>query len=84
MLNLQGFKDPNDKSDRSQKPHFGLITMKIDVRGMRPDGTFDDEILGDKDLSKYGIYSKAQIAVSGYSEANCIEKIIKLLEKLDG
>jgi hypothetical protein len=84
VLNLIGYKDPNDTMERSKKPHIATITIKVDVRSIRPDGTFDDEILGDQALSKYGIYSKAQISISGYNEADCINKVKKLLEKLDG
>ena len=82
MLNKLGIKDPNDM-ERSQKPHIAIVTLKIDIRSMNPDGSFDDQILGDNTLRQYGVFRKAQITTIGFSESDCISKTKTMLEKLN-
>ena len=85
MLQKFGCKTANDTNvERSKKPHIAIVTLKIDVRSIEPDGTFDDQVLGDKALSKYGISRTAQIQTAGITEADCINKTKKMLEKLNG
>jgi len=85
MLNKLGCKTASDtKIERFKKPHITIVTLKIDVRAIEPDGTFDHQVLGDKALSKYGISRKAQIQITGITEADCINKTKQMLEKLNG
>ena len=85
MLNKLGCKTTSDtKIDRSKKPHIAIITLKIDVRAIESDGTFDDQVLGNEALSKYGISRAAQIQTTGVTEADCINKTKQMLEKLNG
>ena len=62
--------------------HF--ITMKIDIRKMYDDGSLDNQVIGNRLLSRYGISNKAQICISGASEADCIRILKEKLEKLNG
>lgn len=70
------------KIPRKDWPHHATITMKIDIRKMNDDGTLDPSIMGNSLLEKYGISNKAQICISGPTEAECIRNLIKMLEKL--
>ena len=58
--------------------------MKIDIRKMYDDGSLDDQVMGNRLLSSYGISNKAQICISGASEADCIRILKEKLEKLNG
>tara|TARA_R110000824_G_scaffold9932_13_gene44152 strand:+ start:184 stop:447 length:264 start_codon:yes stop_codon:yes gene_type:complete len=71
------------KLERRKKPHMAIVTMKIDVRAMEPDGTFDIYVMGQKELQKYGMTTKAQISINAPSEAECIKKLKQLLERLN-
>ena len=68
---------------RSMKPHIGIVTMKIDIRAVNPDGTLDLHVMGERALKKYKISNKAQFVVKGTSEAACIKKLKNTLEKID-
>ena len=67
---------------RSTKPHLAIVTMKLDVRAMNPDGTLDTHVMGDRALEKYRISHKAQFVVKGSSEAACIKKLKNILERI--
>jgi len=69
---------------RSQKPHVAVITMKIDIRAMEPDGTLDECVMGERSLSKYRMTPKAILKISGPSEAACVKNVKDLLERLNG
>tara|TARA_R100001377_G_C3135129_1_gene90699 strand:+ start:355 stop:597 length:243 start_codon:yes stop_codon:yes gene_type:complete len=73
-----------DILERRLHPHHATITLKIDVRKMNKDGTFDHYVMGNSLLAKYGITTKAQICVSGTTEADCIKIVKEKLEKLNG
>ena len=60
------------------------ITMKIDVRKMNSDGSLDHKVLGNEILKKYNMTTKAQICISGATEADCIKNLKDMLEKLNG
>jgi putative FmdB family regulatory protein len=72
------------KCPRSDWPHHATITFKIDVRKMNNDGSLDHKVLGNEILKKYGVSNKAQICVSGATEADCIKNLIEMLEKMNG
>tara|TARA_R110000824_G_scaffold178753_1_gene358610 strand:+ start:1459 stop:1704 length:246 start_codon:yes stop_codon:yes gene_type:complete len=72
------------ETERKNCPHHATITMKIDIRKMYDDGSLDNQVMGNKLLSKYGISSKAQICLSGASEADCIRILKQKMEKLNG
>jgi len=69
--------------DRSLCPHHAVITMKIDIRKIKKDGTLDNQVLGNKTLQKYGMSNKAQICFSAPTEADCIKIVKEQLEKLN-
>lgn len=73
----------NDNLPRREKGHFAIITMKIDIRPMNPDNTFDRYMLGPKDLEKYGMGNKAQFTVKGSSEADCVMKVKKIIDRIN-
>tara|TARA_R110002051_G_scaffold33434_1_gene74959 strand:+ start:761 stop:991 length:231 start_codon:yes stop_codon:yes gene_type:complete len=72
------------KLERRSYPHHATITIKIDIRKMNEDGTLDTMVMGDSLLSKYGASTKAQICVSGPTEADCVKIVKEKLEKLNG
>ena len=74
----------DNQVDRKNHPHHATITMKIDIRKMYDDGSLDNQIMGNRLLSKYGISNKAQICISGATEADCIRILKEKLEKLNG
>ena len=67
---------------RSSKPHIAIVTMKIDIKARNPDDTLDFYSMGDKALKKYGISQKGQFVVKGSSEADCINKLKEILERI--
>tara|TARA_R110000824_G_scaffold236287_2_gene424997 strand:- start:1800 stop:2045 length:246 start_codon:yes stop_codon:yes gene_type:complete len=74
----------DNQIDRKNCPHHATITMKIDIRKMYDDGSLDNQVMGNRLLSKYGISNKAQICISGATEADCIRILKEKLEKLNG
>jgi len=76
--------EENDKGFRRDHPHHATITMKIDVRKMNKDGTLDAMVMGDGLLVKYGISTKAQLYLSGPTEAHCVKMVKERLERLNG
>mgnify|MGYP001265252204 CR=1 FL=1 len=78
-----GIRSDDDELFRSEKPHIAIVTMKFDVRALNPDNTMDLYVMGDEALNKYGITTKAQFCVKGYSEADCIKKLKQTLEKMN-
>ena len=69
---------------RRMYPHHATVTLKIDVRKMNTDGSLEPVVMGNSLLSKYGMSRKAQLCVSGTSEADCIKRLKEKLEKLNG
>jgi hypothetical protein len=69
---------------RASCPHHATVTMKIDVRKMNSDGSLDHSVLGNEVLKKYNMTTKAQVCISGTNEADCINNLKKMLEKLNG
>tara|TARA_R110000772_G_scaffold156435_3_gene267565 strand:- start:1097 stop:1252 length:156 start_codon:yes stop_codon:yes gene_type:complete len=51
---------------------------------MNKDGTLDSMVMGNSLLSKYNMSTKAQICISGPTEADCIKIVKEKLEKLNG
>ena len=74
----------DNQIDRKNCPHHATITMKIDIRKMYDDGSLDNQVIGNRLISKYGISNKAQICISGATEADCIRILKEKLEKLNG
>jgi hypothetical protein len=81
---MNEFEISNNQVDRKSCPHHATLTIKIDVRKMYDDGSLDSQVMGNRLLSKYGISSKAQLCISGASEADCIRILKEKLEKLNG
>ena len=79
---MNEFEISDNITNRRSFPHHATITMKIDIRKMYEDGSLDDQVMGNRLLSKYEISNKAQICISGTSEAECIRKLKNKLEKL--
>lgn len=68
---------------RKNYPHHATVTIKIDVRKINDDGSLDPEVMSNILLEEYGISNKAQICISGPTEAECIKNLINMLEKLN-
>ena len=69
---------------RKMHPHHAVITMKIDIRKMYPDGTLDEQVLGNDILKKYNMSNKAQICFTAATENDCIKMVKERLERLNG
>lgn len=63
-------------------PHKAIITFDIDVRAINADTTISEPI-SDERLLRYNMTKKAQIAITGTSEADCMQNIKNKLEKLN-
>ena len=68
---------------KREVPHRAIITFGIDIRALDADGSADANSLSDQRLSKYNIGRKAEISISGVSEADCIKNVKTKLEKLN-
>lgn len=68
---------------RREKSHIAIVTMRIDIRPINSDNTFDNYKLANKDLEKYNMATKAQFIIKGPSEAECVNKLKRLLEKIN-
>lgn len=77
-------KIESDDVPRKLCPHHAVVTLKIDVRKIKQDGTLDNQVIGNKILSQYGMSNKAQICFSAPTEAECMKLIKEKLEKLNG
>ena len=67
---------------KRELPHTSVITFEIDIRPINPDNSMGN-VLSDERLSRYDIGKRAQISITGVSEADCIQKIKTKLEKLN-
>jgi hypothetical protein len=78
--------DSQEEEDnyRRAQPHHATITIKIDVRKLNSNGTLDSLVMGNNALEKYGMTRKAQLYLSGPTEADCIKILKERLEKLNG
>ena len=72
-----------DHVPRKSKPHIGVVTFRIDIRPINEDNTLSHHILRNPDLQKYYLGEKAQIIVRGATEAECAEKVRKIMEKIN-
>lgn len=81
---MNDFEISSNSVDRKNCPHHATITMKIDIRKMHNDGSLDDQVMGNRSLASYGISTKAQLCISGATEAECIKNLKEKLEKLNG
>ena len=63
-------------------PHTALITFDIDVRTINLDETVSEPI-SDERLLRYNMTKRAQIVITGTSEAGCMQNIKITLEKLN-
>lgn len=72
-------------ADRGRKdfPHIAVLTFRIEVREVQPNGIMGESVLGRNELQKFGMSDKAQIHVMGGTESECIQKVKNLLENLD-
>jgi hypothetical protein len=50
---------------------------------MNSDQTFDRYMLGPKDLERYGMGNKAQFTIKGSSEAECVMKVKKAIDRIN-
>ena len=64
-------------------PHRAVITFDIDIRALNLDGGLDTSCVSDERLSKYNIGRKANVVISGVSEADCIKNVKRRLEKIN-
>lgn len=83
MNNSADSQEEENKYRRGQ-PHHATITIKIDVRKLNSNGTLDSLVMGNNTLEKYGMTRKAQLCLSGPTEADCIKILKERLEKLNG
>lgn len=70
-------------SPRKNLPHIAVLTFKIEVRSLENDNTMGESVLGNEQLSKFGMTNKAKIHIKGATEAECIQKVKNMLENLD-
>jgi len=70
--------------NRREQPHHATVTIKIDVRKINQNGTLDPLVMGNGPLEKYGMTRKAQLCLSGPTEADCIKILKERLERLNG
>ena len=68
--------------NRREKPHIAIVTVKVDIWAVNADGTLDQYVMGDSTLERYGISRKGQFVVKGHDEADCINKIIQTMERI--
>ena len=76
--------EKSEENFRTSQPHHATITIKVDVRKMNGDGTLDHFVMVNGLLCNYGITRKAQLCVSGPTEAECIKRLKERLERLNG
>lgn len=63
-------------------PHVAVINFDIDIRAIDLRGD-PASAISDERLATYNMGRKAQITVSGVSEADCVQNIKNKLEKLN-
>jgi hypothetical protein len=69
--------------DRSKCPYHAVITVKVDIRKINPNGTLDTQVIGNNTLKKYGMSNKAQICFSAVDEATAIKMAKEKIERLE-
>jgi hypothetical protein len=74
--------EPN-MPERKKCPHHAVLTIKIDIRKIKPDGTLDHQVIGNKLLKQYGISNKAQLCFSASTEADTIRILKDKLKRLE-
>ena len=72
----------SNEVNRREKPHIAIVTIKLDVRAINADGTLDQYVMGDSALERYGISRKGQFVLKGHDEADCVNKIIQTMERI--
>ena len=68
---------------KREVPHKAIITFDIDIRALNPDGGLESTSLSDERLLKYKIGQRAELIISGVSEADCVQNVKTRLEKLN-
>jgi hypothetical protein len=68
---------------KREAPHRAVINFNIDIRALDDNGSPEAFNLSDERLSKYNIGKRAEIMISGISEADCIQNVKRRLEKLN-
>ena len=72
-----------DNPNRKLCPHNVCITMKIDIRKINKDESFDKQVLGNALLAEYNISNKAQFIFNAASEADAIKILKEKLRRLE-
>jgi hypothetical protein len=72
-----------EERGRKDFPHVTVLTFKIEVRELQPNGIMGESVLSKNELRKFGMSDKAQIYIKGATESECIQKVKNLLENLD-
>ena len=72
----------SNEVNRREKPHIAIVTIKLDVRAINADGTLDQYVIGDSALERYGISRKGQFVLKGHDDADCVNKIIQTMERI--
>ena len=73
----------DDNLYRKKCPHHVVITLKVDIRKINPNGSLDNQVIGNTILQKYGISNKAQICFSAVDEATAIKIAKEKIERLE-
>ena len=68
---------------RKEFPHHVVLTVKIDVRKINPDGTLESQVMGNHSLKQYNISNKAQLCFSAKNEAEAIRILKEKLKRLE-
>jgi len=74
---------PDKNLDRKKCPHHVVITLKVDVRKVEPNGVLEQQTIGNNILSKYGMTNKAQICFTAVDEATAIKMAKEKIERLE-
>lgn len=66
-------------------PHVGIVRFNIFIHKMLPDGSIDPAIVDcHNEFRDSKITSTGEFHVTGFDKRNCIEKLKKKLESLNG
>lgn len=68
---------------RREKAHVAIVTFEIEVRPVNLDNTMEDSALNNKDFDRYNMSNKARVVIKGSSEADCVNKVKNVLEKIN-
>lgn len=68
---------------RKDKPHSASVLMKLDVRALNCDGTYEPYSMGYNELRQYGLSDSATWKITGDNEADCIKRLKKIMESIN-